>query len=98
MADLSYSLDLLHGLGQELSGLAGALDGAVPDTRWDAEEIGHRSVAGALEHFAASWDDRRELLTRSLTEVGEMAGTSADTFAQVDEELGAKVRDILEPQ
>ena len=98
MADLRYSLDLLHGLGSELTGLAGALDGTAQDTSWDAEEVGHRSVADALERFAGSWDDRRELLTRSLTEVGEMASASADTFAQVDEELAAKVRDVMEAQ
>lgn len=95
MADLAYSLELLNGLGVELAGLADALEGTAPRTSWDAEEIGHRRVADALEDFAGSWDDQRELLTRSLRAVGEMATSSAETFAQVDDELAGKVTEIL---
>jgi hypothetical protein len=94
--DLQYSLRRLTDLGQELRGLAGALDGTVADTRWDPEEIGHHRVADALEHFAGSWDDKRELLTRSLDEVGEMAASCAETFQGVDDELAAKVTEILD--
>lgn len=96
MGDLQYSLQLLTGLGRELTGLADAMDGTTSGTRWDAEEVGHRRVADALDHFSGNWDDKRELLTRSLREVGEMANGSAETFREVDEELAAKVRDILE--
>jgi hypothetical protein len=96
MGDLQYSLQLLTGLGSELGSLADAMDGTGPDTRWDREDVGHRRVADALQHFAGSWDDRRELLTRSLREVGEMATASAETFRDVDEQLAAEVRGILE--
>lgn len=96
MGDLQYSLQLLTGLGHELHGLARDMNGSSVMTRWDPEEVGHRRVADALDHFAGNWDDKRELLTRSLTEVGDMAVASAETFAEVDNELAAEVRGILE--
>lgn len=96
MADLSYSLELLNGLGRELKSLADALDGTARRTSWNAEDVGHRLVSGALDDFADSWDDRRELLTRALRDVGGMAEESAKTFAEIDDQLAAEVRDILE--
>ncbi len=97
MADLQYSLQLLSSLGRELTGLAGAMNGTT-DNRWDREEVGSGRVADALDHFAGNWDDKRELLTRSLEEVGEMATSSAETFREIDDELAAKVEEILEVQ
>jgi hypothetical protein len=97
MADLQYSLQLLSSLGRELTGLAGAMNGTT-DNRWDREEVGSDRVADALDHFAGNWDDKRELLTRSLEEVGEMATSSAETFREIDDELAAKVEEILEVQ
>jgi hypothetical protein len=97
MADLQYSLQLLTGLGRELTGLAGAMNGTTGN-RWDREQVGSPQVADALDRFAENWDDKRELLTRSLEEVGEMATSSAETFREVDDELAAKVQEILEVQ
>jgi hypothetical protein len=96
MADLRYSLELLHGLGRELKSLADDLDGTTRRTSWDAEDVGHRRVSNALEGFADSWDDRRELLTSALRDVGGMAEESATTFQEVDDRLAAEVRDVLE--
>jgi predicted protein tyrosine phosphatase len=98
MADLSYSLELLNGMGRELTALADALEGNTQRTSWDAEEVGHRKVSDALEDFADSWDDRRELLTKALRDVGRMATDSATTFKEIDDELAADVRGIMEPQ
>lgn len=96
MADLSYSLDHLRQLGQQLSGLADAMDGTARRTSWDREGIGHRWVADALEEFAGSWDDKREKLTASIRDVGRMATDSAQTFEDVDEQLAAEIAGILE--
>ena len=96
MSDLRYSLELLHGLGRELQGLADAIAGIAQRTAWDAEDVGHRRVTAALDGFADSWDDRRERLTAKLQDVGGMAERSATTFQQVDEQLAADVRAILE--
>ncbi|TKJ34220.1 hypothetical protein [Blastococcus sp. CCUG 61487] len=98
MADLRYSLELLSGLGRELTSLADALDGTARRTSWDAEDVGHRLVADALDGFAGSWDDRRELLTRALRAVGAMATESAATFQDVDDQLAAEIRAVLEPR
>jgi hypothetical protein len=96
VSDLRYSLELLHGLGRELQGLADALDGTAQRTAWDAEDVGHRRVAAALHGFADSWDDRRQLLTAKLQDVSGMAERSAATFQQVDDQLAADVRAIWE--
>lgn len=98
MADLAYSLQLLAGLGDQLGGLADAMEGTAARTTWSADDVGHRSVSAALEHFADNWDDRRELLTRNLRAVADMASGSADTFRQVDDGLAEKVADVLEPR
>lgn len=94
--DLAYSLGLLRRLGTDLSDLSDVLDGSAARVHHDAEDVGHRSVFDALERFADSWDDKRELLTRSLRDIGAMATESASTFEEVDEKLAAKVRQALE--
>lgn len=96
MADLQYSLELLNGLGRQLSGLADGLEGNTAGTSWDPEEIGHRRVADALQEFAGSWDDKRGKLTTSLREVGDMATSAASTFREVDDQLAAEIEAILE--
>ncbi|RBY96222.1 hypothetical protein DQ237_10170 [Blastococcus sp. TF02-8] len=74
------------------------MDGTASRTSWNREDVGHRAVAEALEDFAGSWDDKRELLSGSLRDVGKMATDSASTFEGVDDELAAAVTDILETQ
>ncbi|HEU0103148.1 MAG TPA: hypothetical protein VFR07_12595 [Mycobacteriales bacterium] len=93
--DIRYSLDLLHTLGGDLTGLADALDGRSAATAWTPAELGHRTVVAALEHFADSWDDKRELLTRSLRSLGEMAESTADTFHEVDEQAARAIREAV---
>lgn len=92
---MRYSLELLDRLGGDLTGLADALDGRAESTRWSADEIGHRTVVHALEQFADSWDDKRELLTRSLRSLGEMASQTRETFGQLDEEHATAIRDAV---
>ncbi|TFV44638.1 hypothetical protein [Blastococcus sp. TF02A-35] len=94
MADLAYSLGLLSNLGVELVALAADLEGTSRSTSWDPVEVGHRTVAAALEDFAESWADRRELLTRALEDVGGLARAGAETFQRVDEGLAGEVRDV----
>ena len=94
--DIAYSVGLLRNLGGELAGLADVMDGRSSAVRYDADDVGHPAVHAALEEFADSWDDRRELLTRSLRSIGKMATESADTFEDVDQQLAAKIRDAVE--
>lgn len=98
MADLSYALQQLNDLGRQLNGLADAMNGTAARTRWDPEEIGHPSVSDALDDFAGAWDDKRDRLTHSLHSVADMATQSASTFQGVDDQLAAKVEQILAPQ
>lgn len=90
-----YSLDLLADLGGDLSGLADALDGRAESTRWEAGDLGHRRVVDALEEFADSWDDKRELLTRSLRSLGDMASSTAETFEDLDVRTAREVADAV---
>jgi hypothetical protein len=96
VSDLTYSLSALGELGSSLDGLAGQLDGAGRRVDADAAELGHPAVVDALEHFVGNWDDKRELLIRSLTEVGEMASAAEETFRQVDEDLAKEIRSAME--
>lgn len=97
--DVADGLITLRTRGTGLSSLADALERSTRATPWDDEEVGHRRVAAALQEVADSWDDERELLSRSMrevAEVAEVARASADTFEQVDEDLARAVRDALE--
>jgi len=96
VADLQYSLQLLTGLGRELTALADAVEGSAPGTRWNADEVGHHRVVDALHDFAGNWDDNRAELTKSLRAVGKMATDSAETFRQVDDELAGEIEGIVQ--
>ena len=88
-ADLTYCVAALNELGSELLTIADVMDGRSAVVQYDADDVGHRSVHSALEHFADNWDDKRELLTASLKAVGGMALQSAEIFAEADEQLAA---------
>ena len=72
--DLSYSTSKLHELGGEL------MNGGSAAVRYDPDDVGHRVVHEALEHSCRNWDDRREVLTRSVEAVGALALQSAEVF------------------
>ncbi len=95
MSDLTYSTEKLMELGSELVAIADVMDGKSPAVRYDAADVGPRSVHDALEHFADNWDDRRELLTRSLRAVGGMALQSSEVFKEADDKLAAAVAKML---
>ena len=95
MSDLTYSTEKLMELGSELVTIADVMDGKSPAVQYDAADVGHRSVHDALEHFSDNWDDRRELLTRSLRAVGGMALQSSEVFKEADAKLAAAVAKML---
>jgi len=92
---VTYSLALLRGLGSDLHTVADVMDGRNAAARYDAADIGS-DVAGALDHFADSWDDKRELLTKGLRAVGDMAQGTAQVFEEFDDAMAAKVETILD--
>ena len=92
---IEYSLELIRGLGSDLHTVADVMDGRNAAARYDRDDVG-REVAAALDDFADSWDDKRELLTRSLRNVGDMARQTADSFEEFDQEMAKAVTTILE--
>lgn len=53
-------------------------------------------MVAALRHFAGNWDDKRELLCRSLEAVGGMSSGAAETLREADDELAAKIRQVCQ--
>lgn len=94
---VTYSLDLIRGLGSDLHTVADVMAGRNAAAQYDQADVG-REVADALDHFRDNWDDKRELLTKGLRNVGDMAQSTADVFEEFDEAMAAKVREILEPR
>lgn len=93
---VTYSLSLLQGLGSDLHTIADVMSGVNGAVSYEPADVGHLAVHGALEHFRNNWDDRRELLTKSLHNIGSMAQGCAETFDRFDREMAAKVRTILD--
>lgn len=96
MADLEYNVHELHELGTSLVGLAARLgdDGGL--MRVGLDDVAHRDVVDALRDFAGDWDDRRERLARSVATVGELGTNASDSFSRTDDELGDRVRAVVE--
>ena len=92
---IEYSLELIRRLGSDLHTVADVMDGRNAAARYDRDDVG-REVAAALDDFADSWDDKRELLTRSMRNVGDMAQGTADSFEEFDQEMAKAVTTILE--
>lgn len=92
---IEYSLELIRRLASDLHTVADVMDGRNAAARYDRDDVG-REVAAALDDFADSWDDKRELLTRSLRNVGDMARQTADSFEEFDQEMAKAVTTILE--
>lgn len=94
---VTYSVELIRGLGSDLHTVAEVMAGRNAAAQYDPADVG-REVADALDHFRGNWDDKRELLTKGLRNVGDMAQSTADVFEEFDEAMAAKVREILEPR
>ena len=92
---IEYSLELIRGLGNDLHTVADVMDGRNAAAQYDEVDVG-RQVTDALDHFADNWDDKRELLTKSMRNVGDMAQGTADSFEEFDQEMASAVRTILE--
>lgn len=92
---IEYSLELIRRLGSDLHTVADVMDGRNAAARYDRADVG-RAVAAALDDFADSWDDKRELLTKSMRNVGSMAQGTADSFEDFDQAMATSVRELLE--
>ncbi|MCW2616600.1 MAG: hypothetical protein JWN08_3594 [Frankiales bacterium] len=92
---IEYSLELIRGLGSDLHTVADVMDGRNAAARYEQADVG-RQVADALDHFADNRDDKRELLTKSRRNVGDMAQATAASFEEFDQEMAKAVKTILE--
>jgi len=92
---IEYSLELIRRLGSDLHTVADVMEGRNAAAQYDSADVG-RQVADALDHFTDNWDDKRELLTKSMRNVGDMAQVTADSFEEFDQEMARSVRTILE--
>lgn len=96
MGDLEYGVDELEGLGASLTRLAQDISNDANLIDSDLDHVCSDSVVSALNEFNAAWDDRRAVLVKALTKVGELASTSAQAFSEVDEDLAKKIREAAE--
>lgn len=96
MADLSYSVDLLEGLGSSLSGLAGSMKDDSAIAALGIDDLCCSRVVDAVQSFRDDWDDKRELLATKVDNVGTLASEAARTFTEADQDLADQVKDILE--
>lgn len=92
---VTYSLDLIRGLGSDLHTVADVMDGRNAAAQYESVDVGNE-VADALDHFRGNWDDKRELLTKGMRNVGDMAQGTADVFEGFDNDMAAKVRELIE--
>lgn len=96
MSDLTVCVSQLGHLGRSLDAIAGALTNRDGALRFDADEVGGQEVRDALKEFDDNWDDRRDLLVRSVESVATMATQAAAVFREADEKLAKSARAILE--
>lgn len=96
MADLSYDISALSGLGSRMRRLSGELDhdGALGTV--DTADVNSSDVRSALEEFADNWDDKRTETSKSLASLAEMVEKSVETFTEADKELAQKATEILD--
>lgn len=69
-----------------------------PDSRsaqYESVDVGNE-VADALDHFRGTWDDKREMLTKGMRNVGDMVQGTADGFDVFDNDMAAKVQELIE--
>ncbi|QKJ20369.1 hypothetical protein HQM25_14030 [Microbacterium hominis] len=53
-----------------------------------AEACGHDELAGTVERFASTWDDRRRGMSDSLGTLAGVLDEIHDAFSQLDRSLG----------
>lgn len=92
-----YSVELIRGLGSDLHTVADVMDVRNAAAQFEEPEVGSQ-VASALEHFSNNWNDKRELLTQGMRNVGDMAQSTADSFEEFDQQMADQVATILQPQ
>lgn len=95
MSDLQVCVTQLEGLSSDLEGIVAALTHANGSMQFDVDEVGGSEVHDALSHFDDNWDDRRELLARSVGQVAAMAHQSAEVFRDADDKLATSAAAIL---
>jgi hypothetical protein len=89
---LQVDTDQLARVGQSLCDLADTLATASADAHGLAGALGDEGLAGQVDGFAVSWDDRRAALVNMLRTLGQGCTKTATTFADADTQLASAVR------
>lgn len=96
MSDLSYSVDVLTGLGGDLKNLATDLEDGEGSAHYGTSDVGHVRVADALDNFRTNWNDNRDHLAEKLATLGDLATRSAEGFSEADADLARRLREKME--
>jgi len=94
MTTLRVDPEAISALGRDLRVLAGVLAGLEALDGGEVVDLGHRSVAGALDELLGNWSLVRRQLAQSLDDLGAVAGQAGAAYLEVEggivESLGCR--------
>jgi hypothetical protein len=96
VSDLSYSVDVLQGLGGDLKNLSTDFKDGEGSANYGTSDVGHVRVADALDNFRTNWNDNRDHLAEKLATLGDLASKAAEGFSEADADLATKLREKME--
>ncbi len=90
--DLQVDTYVLVDTGRQLASVASELRSASSRGDEAAAATGHAALAAAVSHVASGWDRARSGMVEDVDALGRACRQVAETFAELDRELGRQVR------
>jgi uncharacterized protein YukE len=87
VSDLEIRTDLLEQLTTDLDAIAKEFEKADEFSTEIASAVGHDELAGKVQDFAHSWNDKRKEMTTAVKALQEQIAAISDAFTQTDSEL-----------
>jgi hypothetical protein len=86
--DLAYEGLTMSALGDDLATITTRLkDDEKRLGGFGVEDVAHRKVSDAIDHFAGDWDDKRNKLVKKVEALSVMVTKSGEKFDEADREL-----------
>lgn len=91
--DLSINMEQLTTLKEDLKTITSELENADANAQSAADATGHDELRDRVNEFADKWEIKRGEMLENVKKLSDIIGQIADTFKQIDTELGKALED-----
>lgn len=89
---LSVETHEIRAMAKALSAVRQSFEDAEGIVEEYSDAVGHPRLIDELEEFVDSWDDRRAEMVRAIGQLADAAEEAADTYEEIDDDLGRIIR------